>query len=208
MAAGRCPAEETRLERAVLARLRLLSREELALLPGLSEGIENRLADAVRQAGSLEELVAAVKTKRYPLTRVKRLVWSAFLGVQAGWEKRRPPYIRVLGPIPGVGDPVRCPKGPGRNRGSVPSSTGVPRLSFRGSAGGGTAPVCAGMPGIGPVRPVSAPSPALRDGMHRRHDQGVGADFDDSWICLYGHAGPAVRAGVGKGVRRTIGEII
>lgn len=97
MAAGRCPSEETRLERAVLARLRLLSREELTLLPGLSEGIENRLADAVRQAGSLEELVAAVKTKRYPLTRVKRLVWSAFLGVQAGWEKRRPPYIRVLG---------------------------------------------------------------------------------------------------------------
>lgn len=95
--AGRCPADEGLLERAVLSRLRLLSREELSRLPGVSEGIENRLADAARQAGSLQELYGLVKTKRYPLTRVRRMVWSAFLGIPSGWEKQQPPYIRVLG---------------------------------------------------------------------------------------------------------------
>lgn len=94
---GRCPAAEERLERAVLARLRPLTREKLAALPGVSEGLENRLYEAIRRAEGLEELYMLVKTRRYPLTRVRRLVWSAFLEVPAGWERRRPPYIRALG---------------------------------------------------------------------------------------------------------------
>lgn len=95
--AGRCPAAEPLIERALLARLRTLPKEALGTLPGLSEGLENRLYAAIRQAGTLEELAAQVKTRRYPMTRVKRLLWCAFLGVPAGYESRVPPYIRVLG---------------------------------------------------------------------------------------------------------------
>ena len=95
--AGRCPTEEALIERAVLARLRTLPKEALGNLPGLSEGLENRLYAAIRQAGTLNELAAQVKTRRYPMTRVKRLLWSAFLGIPAGYESRTPPYIRVLG---------------------------------------------------------------------------------------------------------------
>ena len=74
-----------------------MSREELAALPGISEGLENRLYEAISTAGTLEELETKVKTKRYPLTRIRRLIWSAFLDVPAGWEIRTPPYLRVLG---------------------------------------------------------------------------------------------------------------
>ena len=84
-------------ERAVLSALRRMSREELAALPDLSEGIENRLLAAVREAASLPGLMETIKTRRYPMTRVRRLIWSAFLGVPAGLSAARPPYIRVLG---------------------------------------------------------------------------------------------------------------
>ena len=64
-------------ERAVLSALRRMSREELAVLPDISEGIENRLYAAAQKACSLEELYEQVKTKRYPLSRVRRLVLAA-----------------------------------------------------------------------------------------------------------------------------------
>lgn len=94
---GRCPAQTALLERTVLASLRRLSPAEWAALPGISEGLENRLQDAVKEAVSLDDLYQRVKTRRYALTRLRRIVMAAFLGVPAGWEKERPPYIRVLG---------------------------------------------------------------------------------------------------------------
>ena len=94
------PADSQRLDRAVLARLRTLSLEEIAALPGISEGLENRVYTAIRQSGSLEGLTEAIKTKRYPLTRVNRLIWSAFLGIPASYTGQKPPYIRLLGATP------------------------------------------------------------------------------------------------------------
>lgn len=92
---GRCARPEL-LERAVLCRLRTMSREELAVLPDLSEGLENRLYRAVRRAGSLEELYGLVKSKRYSHARVRRLVMSAFLGLRQPLPEL-PPYLRLLG---------------------------------------------------------------------------------------------------------------
>ena len=84
-------------ERAVLSALRRMSREELAALPDISEGIENRLYAAVQKACSLEELYEQIKTKRYPLSRVRRLVLAAFLQIPAQAHQTPPPYLRMLG---------------------------------------------------------------------------------------------------------------
>ena len=65
----------------MLCRLRSLTVEGFAQLPDISEGLENRLYQAARQAGSLEEFYALVKSKRYSHARVRRLAMSAFLGV-------------------------------------------------------------------------------------------------------------------------------
>lgn len=97
MQAGRAPSKEERLAAALLARLRTLTPEDAARLPDLSEGIENRFLAAARQAGSLPALMDGIKTRRYPMTRVRRLIWSAFLGIPGGLSTKRPPYIRVLG---------------------------------------------------------------------------------------------------------------
>ena len=84
-------------ERAVLSALRRMEQREMAQLADLSEGLENRLYRASREACSLEQLYAAVKSKRYPLARVRRLVMNAFLQLPAQMQTMPPPYLRVLG---------------------------------------------------------------------------------------------------------------
>ena len=94
---GLAPASLSHVERAVLAKLRTMTPEEMARLPDVREGLENRLYAASRTAGSLEDLYARVKTKRYSHARIRRAVLSAFLGVEAGRPQGTPPYLRVLG---------------------------------------------------------------------------------------------------------------
>ena len=93
------PAEAAALyakfETAVLALLRMQNPENFAQLRGVSEGLENRLAAAVREADSLEDLYTRLKTKRYPHARLRRLVLDAALQTPA--ELPMPPYIQVLG---------------------------------------------------------------------------------------------------------------
>lgn len=84
-------------ERAVLSALRRMEQKEMAQLADLSEGLENRLYRASREACSLEQLYAAVKSKRYPLARVRRLVMNAFLRLPVQMQTMPPPYLRVLG---------------------------------------------------------------------------------------------------------------
>lgn len=90
------PVEVDSLERAILCKLRAMPPEAFATLPDLSEGLENRLYRASRQACELEELYSLVKCKRYTHARVRRLVMHAFLGVGADLPAL-PPYLRLLG---------------------------------------------------------------------------------------------------------------
>lgn len=83
--------------RGVLARLRSLEEEDFARLPDCGEGLANLLRDAARQARTLDELYALVKSKRYTLARVRRLVLWAFLGLTEADRPASPPYLRILG---------------------------------------------------------------------------------------------------------------
>ncbi|MBQ6847425.1 MAG: nucleotidyltransferase family protein [Clostridia bacterium] len=86
-----------RLETGVLTTLRAKSKSEFRNLPDLSEGVENKLYFAIRLATSLDMLYNEIKVKRYPLARVRRLVLSAFLGLNNSYFLKPLPYIRVLG---------------------------------------------------------------------------------------------------------------
>ena len=90
-------ADINRLDRAILTTLRMKSQDELKSLPDLSEGLENKLYFSVRIATSFNELCDMIKTKRYSHARIRRLVLSAFLGLDNSFFKSRPPYVRVLG---------------------------------------------------------------------------------------------------------------
>lgn len=89
-----------RLDRAVPAVLRTKSESELQALPDLSEGIENKLFSAIRLATDLDGLYNMIKTKRYTLARIRRLVLSAFIGIDNSCFMKKPPYLRVLGFTP------------------------------------------------------------------------------------------------------------
>lgn len=95
-AAGRGPVTPERMEAAVMSRLRMLSPEDLGALPDATEGLDNRLYKAIRDQGTLMGVLAAVKTKRYPLSRLRRLVFSAALGIRADTGGGTPPYARLL----------------------------------------------------------------------------------------------------------------
>ncbi len=95
-ALGRFPVNPSALEVAVLSSLRKMRLDELANLPEISEGLENRLYKAVRSCYTAEELLAAVKTKRYSLARLRRTLYAGFLGLTREAQHAMPAYLRVL----------------------------------------------------------------------------------------------------------------
>jgi predicted nucleotidyltransferase len=97
IAAGSAPACSDRIERAILAKLRTMSREEFGALPDISEGLENRVYAAARKATTLDEVFDLVKSKRYTHARIRRIVLSAFLNLDSSMSDGIPPYLRVIG---------------------------------------------------------------------------------------------------------------
>ncbi len=85
------------LETAILSVLRTRTLDELSRLPDISEGVENKLFSAIRLATSLEELYNKMKVKRYTLARIRRLVLSAFIGIDNSFFMKPLPYVRILG---------------------------------------------------------------------------------------------------------------
>lgn len=92
--------EDNNFFRILLYRLRLMNPQELALIAGVSEGLEYKILKAAESAASLEELILLIKSKRYTYARIKRILCCALLGItQTLCEKANTtaPYARVLG---------------------------------------------------------------------------------------------------------------
>lgn len=83
-------------ERAILGKLRTMTDEEFALLPGGSEGLWRKLMHAAREENTIEEIATAVKSKRYTRTRIDRMLLCAFLGITEEMLSSPVPYVRVL----------------------------------------------------------------------------------------------------------------
>lgn len=99
---GRGPVFPSHFEGILLAALRKMETEEISSLPYVIEGLENRIKTASEQAGTLDELIAGISTKRYPRTRIQRILFSVITGLTAKDledfnRNGGPQYIRVLG---------------------------------------------------------------------------------------------------------------
>jgi predicted nucleotidyltransferase len=81
ISAGRAPVSPERLFPLLLYRLRSISAAELKALAGVEEGLENRLLQAAAQV-NYADFITAVKTRRYPLTRLQRLLAAIVLGME------------------------------------------------------------------------------------------------------------------------------
>jgi len=93
----RAPVDFFSSDRAVIPKLRSLSLEEISRLPDISEGIENRIYKSIKNACSVREIIFKAKTKRYSLSRIRRIILCAFLGINSEIAAMPPKYIRILG---------------------------------------------------------------------------------------------------------------
>lgn len=90
---------EDALTQALFYRLRTMDAASLRDIVGMDEGLEYRFLRAAQTAASREELIAAIKSKRYTHARLSRLCAHILLGVPRDFaaEHRTPTYARVLG---------------------------------------------------------------------------------------------------------------
>ena len=90
-------ADIRNLETAILAKLRTMSVDELEKAPNVITGLENRIYKAARVSTNLAELYMLIKTKRYTMSRIRRIVMAEFIGIKKSDIKNAPPYVRILG---------------------------------------------------------------------------------------------------------------
>lgn len=93
--AGRVINKEL-FETAALARMRAFDEEYFLSLPDSKDGLGNRFFRESRTCAALDGLYDAVKTKKYAMSRIRRVSMCALLGIEAGMSGGRPPYARVL----------------------------------------------------------------------------------------------------------------
>lgn len=91
------PAFFENIDKAVLYRLRTMTPEQIACLPDVSEGLENRIYSAARTETSAQEAMEKIKTKRYTMARIRRIFINALLGFTKEIQQIPVPYIRILG---------------------------------------------------------------------------------------------------------------
>jgi predicted nucleotidyltransferase len=83
---------------ALLYALLTMDAGQIRSLPACSEGLENRVLRAVRESRTTSQLIAAIKTKRYPRTRIQRLLMQALLQFHTiEYTGSFAPYLRILG---------------------------------------------------------------------------------------------------------------
>ena len=84
----------------IIYTLRKMTLSEIASLPDVSEGLENKIKSAVNTSNTLEDLISKIKSKRYTQTRIQRILLYALLNISAkdmNMSRKQMPYIRVLG---------------------------------------------------------------------------------------------------------------
>lgn len=94
---GNAPADFTKLENAILYKLRTMSIDDFKKIADVSEGLEYRFFEAVRNSVTLTEILEKVKTKRYTHSRLRRIVLCALLDITEEYTDIPVAYIRVLG---------------------------------------------------------------------------------------------------------------
>ncbi|MDO4203867.1 MAG: nucleotidyltransferase family protein [Selenomonadaceae bacterium] len=133
---------------AILGRLLPMTAGELSRLHGVGEGLENLLWAALRDTGvnSLSSLIGSLKSKRYPYTRLSRLMIAALLNITeeavSRFDESGPLYFRPLA-FDEKGRQILAVlrdkyRDEGNNENALPVITSVkdflPRLAQRGAA--------------------------------------------------------------------------
>lgn len=100
--AGIGPVFPENYEIQILSALRRMTNDQIKLLPYMEHGLENRFRLAAEKAGTYSELLEMLCTRRYPATRIQRILFGILTGLTKESFDRfnsigGPAYIRILG---------------------------------------------------------------------------------------------------------------
>lgn len=89
-----------KFEKEILFKLRTMSISEIADLADVTEGLEFKIKEAANSCNTLLDLIKLIKSKRYTLTRINRILLYALFNITKEdlvINNKLKPYIRVLG---------------------------------------------------------------------------------------------------------------
>ncbi len=117
-------ADISRLERILLYKLRTSSVQEISRISDVGQGLENRIYGA-KMAGSLEELLFTVKTKRYTMARIRRIMLCLLIGITKSDMTHMPVYGRILA----INERGREILAAAKGKAGIPFATSISKLS-------------------------------------------------------------------------------
>lgn len=95
---GRGPVFLKDFETMILYVLRRMPKQDLSAFFDISEGLENRLIAAAKNSENIEQLILQTKTRRYPETKINRILIHILLNIKKDIvSTRNPLYFRILG---------------------------------------------------------------------------------------------------------------
>lgn len=99
---GRTRPRQDFFEECLYTRLVRMEPWRIAETPELAEGLENRILEQTSIYRTWEEVVSRIVSRRYPASRIRRILMNLCLGIsletryRTGWEEG-PAYLRILG---------------------------------------------------------------------------------------------------------------
>ena len=87
-------------EKEIIYNLRKMSIKDISNLPDVNEGLEYSIKKAVNSCNTINELLSNIKSKRYTITRLQRILLYSLLEItkdDMDISKKITPYIRILG---------------------------------------------------------------------------------------------------------------
>lgn len=94
---GNIPYNISMLDTAIIAVLRNTHPKRLKNISEVTEGIENRITEAAMSTDSFITLAHAIKSRRYTLSKIRRILLAALINFTKDIYSPDPEYIRVLG---------------------------------------------------------------------------------------------------------------
>jgi len=111
------------LEKAIMYKMRMMTPAMIREVPDVGQGLEHRIYEA-RTASTVTEVMEMIKTKRYTMSRIRRILINALLGITKDDLTTPPVYARILAVNERGTDILNIAKGKSR----IPLSTSLARL--------------------------------------------------------------------------------
>ncbi len=122
VAGGRI-AQFSNLEKAIMYRMRMMTPALIRDVPDVGQGLEHRIYEA-RTASTVQEMMEMIKTKRYTMSRIRRILVNALLGITKDDLTTPPVYGRILAVNERGTDILSVAKGKSR----IPLATSLSKL--------------------------------------------------------------------------------